>query len=56
MSDVGQNEKATQNRIVKLISNKLGYKYLGDWQDRANNQNIEKEQKILEIIKQLFIS
>lgn len=43
MSDVGQNERATQNRIVKLISKKLGYKYLGDFQDRANNQNIEKE-------------
>ena len=43
MSDIGQNERATQNRIVKLISKKLGYKYLGDFQDRANNQNIEKE-------------
>lgn len=43
MSDVGQNERATQNRIVKLISKNLGYKYLGDFQDRANNQNIEKE-------------
>ncbi|EFU69587.1 type I restriction-modification system R subunit [Aliarcobacter butzleri JV22] len=43
MSDVGQNERATQNRIVKLISKKLGYKYLGDFRDRTNNQNIEKE-------------
>lgn len=43
MSDLGQNERATQNRIVKLFTKKLGYKYLGDWQDRPNNQNIEKE-------------
>jgi type I restriction enzyme, R subunit len=43
MSNVGQNERATQNRIIKLISKKLGYKYLGDFQDRTNNQNIEKE-------------
>ena len=28
MSDVGQNERATQNRIIKLISNKLDYKNL----------------------------
>lgn len=43
MSDIGQNERATQNRVVKLFSKKLGYNYLGDWQDRPNNQNIEKE-------------
>jgi type I restriction enzyme R subunit len=43
MSNVGQNERATQNRIVKLISEKLEYKYLGNLQDRPNNQNIEKE-------------
>jgi type I restriction enzyme R subunit len=51
MSNVGQNERATQNRIVKLISKKLGYTYLGDFQDRANNQNIEKE-----ILKKWLIS
>ncbi len=42
MSDIGQNERETQNRVIKLFSKKLGYKYLGDWQDRVNNQNIEK--------------
>jgi len=48
MSDIGQNERATQNRIVKLFDKdtkgfNLGYEYLGDWQDRPTNQNIEKD-------------
>ncbi|MCO4786806.1 MAG: type I restriction endonuclease subunit R [Marinomonas atlantica] len=41
MSNVGQRERATQNRIVKFFQSDLGYRYLGDWQDRANNKNIE---------------
>ena len=43
MSDVGQNERATQNRVVKLFEKKLGYTYLGNFQDRENNKNIEVE-------------
>lgn len=42
MVTVGQIERATQNRVVKLIQNELGYDYLGDWQDRAGNSNIEE--------------
>jgi len=41
MSIVGQRERATQSRIVAFFQNKLGYRYLGDWQDRAGNKNIE---------------
>src|SRR5690554_3567737 len=41
MSNVGQRERATQNRIVQFYQTDLGYRYLGDWQDRANNKNIE---------------
>jgi type I restriction enzyme R subunit len=41
MSSVGQRERATQNRIVAFFQNQLGYRYLGDWQDRAGNKNIE---------------
>lgn len=37
MSNVGQKEYAIPNRIVQI----LGYRYLGDWQGRANNKNIE---------------
>ncbi len=42
MSQVGQKERATQNRIIKLFRNELGYTYLGDWHDRRDNSNIEK--------------
>lgn len=41
MSTVGQRERATQNRIIAFFQNELGYRYLGDWQDRAGNKNIE---------------
>jgi type I restriction enzyme, R subunit len=41
MSTVGQKERPTQNRVVALLK-KLGYRYLGNWQDRPNNSNIEE--------------
>ncbi|MCQ8105305.1 HsdR family type I site-specific deoxyribonuclease [Methylomonas sp. SURF-2] len=41
MSKVGQKERATQHRIVDFFQNELGYRYLGDWQDREGNKNIE---------------
>ncbi len=42
MSKIGQRERATQSRVVKLFKNKLDYDYYGDWQDRADNSNIEE--------------
>lgn len=42
MSIVGQPERATQNRIVALFKQELGYRYLGDWGDRVDNSNIEE--------------
>lgn len=39
---VGKPEKATQNRIIALFRDQLGYRYLGDWSDRAENSNIEE--------------
>ena len=41
MSTVGQVEKKTQQRIVKLFRENLDYDYLGDWTDREGNANIE---------------
>ena len=41
MSKVGVKERVTQNRIIDLFKDQLGYEYLGDWQERDNNQNIE---------------
>jgi type I restriction enzyme R subunit len=43
MSTIGQIEKRTQRRVVKLFRETLGYDYLGDWTDRENNRNIEPE-------------
>lgn len=40
---VGQIERKTQNRIVKVFCDLLGYDYLGNWEDRENNSNIEEE-------------
>ena len=42
MSTVGQPERATQNRVIALFRDELGYRYLGDWTDRADNSNIEE--------------
>lgn len=42
MSDVGQLERATQNRVVKFFQEKLSYEYAGNWEDRAGNSNIEE--------------
>ena len=43
MSTVGQIEKRTQTRVVKLFRQALGYEYLGNWIDREGNRNIEAE-------------
>lgn len=41
MSNVGQVERKTQDRVVKLLSERLGYEYLGNWEDRIGNSNVE---------------
>ena len=40
MTTVGQIEKKTQARVVKLFRDTLRYDYLGDWTDREGNRNI----------------
>jgi len=40
--NVGQIERATQNRIVSLFCDRLKYEYLGNWEDRLDNSNIEE--------------
>lgn len=42
MNTVGQREIRTQRRVIVFFRDALGYTYLGDWQDRADNSNIEK--------------
>lgn len=46
MNQVGQRERQTQNRIVQLFQQQLNYDYLGNWQDRPNNSNIETDHLI----------
>lgn len=41
MSKIGELERITQNRIVKLFTNTLKYTYLGSWEERDGNSNIE---------------
>ena len=42
MSEVGDIERITQNRVVKLFREQLEYTYLGNWEDRVDNSNIEE--------------
>lgn len=43
MSSVGQVERKTQDRIVKLFLSTLDYTYLGDWHEREANSAIEQD-------------
>ena len=36
-------ERMTQDRVIQLFQQKLGYEYLGNWHVRPNNSNIEEE-------------
>ena len=36
-------EIVTQKRLIDLFNGELGYEYLGDWQDREGNSNIEEK-------------
>lgn len=42
MSDIGQIERKTQNRVVALLRDQLGYSYAGNLEDHANS-NIRED-------------
>jgi len=41
MSDVGQKERATQNRVIRLFRDRLKYDYLGNWEDGERSMPVE---------------
>ena len=43
MSDVGQIERLAQIRVVKHFQDALNFEYLGNWETRADNSNVEVE-------------
>lgn len=43
MNDIGQIERLTQHRVIKLFRENLDYVYLGNWEDRTDNSNIEEK-------------
>ena len=42
MRNIGQPERATQDRVVALFRDELRYRYLGDRADRPDNSNIDE--------------
>jgi type I restriction enzyme R subunit len=41
MSNIGKKERETQNRVSALFQKELRYRYLGNWEEREDNSNIE---------------
>ncbi len=54
MTAVGAPERATQDRIVLLFENELGYTYLGRWEDREGNSNIEEDLLVAFLAKKKY--
>jgi type I restriction enzyme R subunit len=52
--NVAQKERKTQDRVIKLFREKLGYTYLGYFEERANNSNVEVEQLTKFLKKQKY--
>jgi hypothetical protein len=40
MTGLGERERLTQDRVIALFQESIGWRYLGDWSARANS-NIE---------------
>jgi type I restriction enzyme R subunit len=42
MTNIGKPERETQNRVIALFRDELGYGFLGNWSDRPANSNVEE--------------
>ena len=40
---IGAKERVTQNRLIELFKRVLKYTYLGNWEKREGNSNVEEE-------------
>jgi len=49
-----EKERKTQDRIIKLFKEELDYTYLGNFEERQNNSNIEEELLIKFLKKQKY--
>lgn len=52
MNVIGKPERSTQNRIIQLFQNDLGYTYLGDWQEEVRTQPIEETLVVQYLLQQ----
>ncbi|MCD6449247.1 MAG: HsdR family type I site-specific deoxyribonuclease, partial [Thermotogaceae bacterium] len=52
--DVNQPERQTQNRVIRFFQEALGYEYLGNWEYREGNSNIEEEYLTTFLEKQVY--
>ena len=43
MTPIGKIERKTQNRVIQLFQTELGYEFLGNWEEREGNSNIEEK-------------
>jgi len=54
-TNIGQIERRTQNRLIKLFKERLGYAYLGNWEENPANSNVE-EQYLITYLKKVGYS
>jgi len=43
VNDLGKTERKTQDRVIALLRDELGYRFLGRWDERGNNRCVEDD-------------
>ena len=41
-NQIGKPERASQNRVIQLFQDELGYAYLGDWEEEVRTSPLKK--------------